>query len=548
MKKLLLFLVLIYSISFGENITWTDVTSNYNLPNGVKLFKGTRTSPILQAYYFDVDLNNPNIAIRPYLATSAATVKVLNAQFGAYASVNGGFFGGSTSYSAVIYPNEVKAQNVGSLTRNGLTYPVMRGFFGMKNNRELSVDWIYHFNNTMAGIYKYDNPLNYIYNDPNPKPAPTQSTGIVYDSLLVGIGGGPVLVKNGQVHVTYNEEIMWGSGVGLDNGDPRTAIGYTANKHVLIMVVDGRQSTISTGIGLTALAQEFITLGCVEALNLDGGGSTQMAVGNQFVNSPSEQRAVPVIFAITHSDSLHLPKEPTFEKIIDTGDPEASLNGPDWFPTANTGFYGTTAAQLNAVGTGESYAQFNLNLTKEASYQVYGWWVASSNRCKNTPFIIEHKDGIDTVRADQSTSGSTWKLIGTYTFAGTSNENVKISDAGTGSNVYVVADAIRLVSYDSVFVSVDETVSTPVDFNLSQNYPNPFNPSTTINYSIADQQFVNLTIYNIVGEKVKELVNQEQNTGNYSVNFNAEGLSSGTYFYTLRAGNIITTKKMTLLK
>lgn len=547
MKKLLLFLVFIYSFSFGENITWTDVTSNYNLPNGVKLFKGTRTTPLLQAYYFDVDLNNPNIAIRPYLAASAATVKVLNAQFGAYASVNGGFFGGSTSYSAVIYPNEVKAQNIASVTRNGLTYPLMRGFFGMKNNRELSVDWIYHFNNTMAGIYKYDNPINYIYNDPTPQTAPTQSAGTVYDSLLIGIGGGPVLVKNGQVHVTYNEEIMWGSGVWLNNSDPRTAIGYTANKHVLIMVVDGRQGTISAGIGLTDLAQEFITLGCVEALNLDGGGSTQMAVGNQFVNSPSEQRAVPVIFAITHTDSLHLPKVPTFEKIIDTGDPEVQMVG-NWNASANAGFWGTTPSLIKSIGNGESYAQFNLNLTKEASYQVYGWWVASSNRCKNTPYIITHKNGIDTVRADQSTSGSTWKLIGTYTFAGTSNENVKISDAGTGSNVYVVADAIRLVSYDSVFVSVDETISTPVNFNLSQNYPNPFNPSTTINYSIADQQFVNLSIYNIVGEKVKELVNQEQNTGNYSVNFNAEGLSSGVYFYTLRTGNFVTTKKMTLLK
>ncbi len=548
MKKLITIIILFSSICFAQNITWSDVTAFYNLPDGVKLFTGERTSPILKAYYFDVDLNNPKLAIRPYISTSPSTVNVLNSRFGAYASVNGGFFGGTTSYSAVIYPNEVKAQNIASVTRNSKTYPVMRSFFGMKNNRELSVDWIYHFNNTLAGIYTYSAPLNYAYNDPTPLAAPLQSNGTEYQNLLVGIGGGPALVKNGQVNITYNQEVMWGSGVGLDNRDPRTAVGYTSNKHVIILVADGRQ-TISEGLSLPELAQVFVNLGCVEAMNLDGGGSTQMALGNQFVNSPSEQRSVPVILSITHVDSLHLPKEPTFEKIIDTGDPEASLNGPDWFPTANTGFWGTTSAQLNAVGIGLSYAQFNLNLTKEASYEVYGWWVSSANRCKTTPFIIKHKGITDTVKVDQTLNGSSWKKIGTYTFDGSADETVKISDAGTGSAVYVVADAIRLVSYDSIFVvSVDDKDIKPLSFNLEQNYPNPFNPTTIINYSIVENGPVNISVYNVLGQKVNEIINKTQNAGEYSVSFDAQNLCSGIYFYTLKTNNFTQTKKMMLVR
>jgi len=555
MKKLILLFIICSNYLFSQPITWTDVSAFYNLPNGVKLFEGTRNSPKLKAYYFDVDLNSPNIAVRPYITSSPSTVNVLTSRFGAYAAINGGFFGGSTSYSAVVYPNEVKAQNVATVTRNNKSYPVIRSFFGVDKNKQPAVEWIYHFNNTLQGLYKFNQPLQYVIDDPNPLPPPQQSQGTVYENLLVGIGGGPTLVKNGILNITWNEEIMWGSGVGLDNRDPRTAIGYTANKHVIMLVADGRQSE-SEGLALPEVAAFFIGLGCVEAMNLDGGGSTQMALGNQFVNSPSEQCAVPVIFAITHIDSLHLPKEPTFEKIIDTGDPEASLNGGDWFPTANSGYWGTTPAQLNAVGNGDSYAQFNLNLSKEAKYDVFAWWVASSNRSKATPFVVEHKNGIDTVYLDQSLNGSSWVKIGTFTFAGTSNESVKITDQGSPNGTYVVADAIRIISYDSTFVvSVDnEKESLPADFTLFQNFPNPFNPSTKIGFSLPELSNVSLIVYNSLGEKVATLIdNNTLNKGNHFVvwdskNDNGNLVPSGIYFYSLQANGKTITKKMALVK
>ncbi len=86
------------------------------------------------------------------------------------------------------------------------------------------------------------------------------------------------------------------------------------------------------------------------------------------------------------------------------------------------------------------------------------------------------------------------------------------------------------------------------DFSLHQNYPNPFNPSTTIKYGITERTFVGLKIYDILGREVDILVNEEQGAGYYNINFNAYQLASGVYFYQLRAGNFIETKKMLLIK
>lgn len=86
------------------------------------------------------------------------------------------------------------------------------------------------------------------------------------------------------------------------------------------------------------------------------------------------------------------------------------------------------------------------------------------------------------------------------------------------------------------------------NFNLMQNFPNPFNPITTINYSLDINSFVRMDIYNILGEKVETLVNEFQNSGNYKVNFNANYLPSGIYFYKLVSNNRVLVNKMSLIK
>ncbi|MDP3684246.1 MAG: T9SS type A sorting domain-containing protein, partial [Ignavibacteria bacterium] len=92
----------------------------------------------------------------------------------------------------------------------------------------------------------------------------------------------------------------------------------------------------------------------------------------------------------------------------------------------------------------------------------------------------------------------------------------------------------------------DRTV--PAEFSLSQNYPNPFNPSTTINWRMAASSYVTLKVYDVLGKEVTTLVNNELEAGSHSVNFDASNLSSGIYFYELRAGNFIQNKKMILMR
>ena len=86
------------------------------------------------------------------------------------------------------------------------------------------------------------------------------------------------------------------------------------------------------------------------------------------------------------------------------------------------------------------------------------------------------------------------------------------------------------------------------DFKVYQNYPNPFNPSTTISYVIPRRSNVSLKIYNVTGKEVASLVNEVKEAGSYSVNFNAEKLSSGVYFYKITADKFSSARKMILIK
>ena len=88
----------------------------------------------------------------------------------------------------------------------------------------------------------------------------------------------------------------------------------------------------------------------------------------------------------------------------------------------------------------------------------------------------------------------------------------------------------------------------PIKFRLSQNYPNPFNPSTSIQYAVSSRQFVSLKVYDVLGNEVATLVNEEKPAGSYKVEFDGTDLTSGIYFYKLQARIFAETKKMILLK
>jgi hypothetical protein len=94
----------------------------------------------------------------------------------------------------------------------------------------------------------------------------------------------------------------------------------------------------------------------------------------------------------------------------------------------------------------------------------------------------------------------------------------------------------------------DEQNNLPIVFALEQNYPNPFNPTTTIKYTIPTSQFVTLNVFDMIGREITSLVNEEKSPGNYEVKFDGSSFASGIYFYRLKAGNYLETKKILLIK
>ena len=143
-----------------------------------------------------------------------------------------------------------------------------------------------------------------------------------------------------------------------------------------------------------------------------------------------------------------------------------------------------------------------------------------------------------------------WNVIGFI--PGNGNSNIihqyvfQDKDLLSGNYQY----RLKQIDNDGTFEysnSIEVTI-LPKQFALYQNYPNPFNPSTTISYDLPVNDFVTLKIYDVIGNELETLINEEQPAGYHKINFNASGFSSGMYFYTLQSGNKIFTNKMILIK
>jgi len=127
--------------------------------------------------------------------------------------------------------------------------------------------------------------------------------------------------------------------------------------------------------------------------------------------------------------------------------------------------------------------------------------------------------------------------------------NSSLINAGTDVGIAFIGSAPDIGAFESNVVnSINGSEIIPGKFTLSQNYPNPFNPATTIEYTVPVKSRIILTIYNLEGQKIKELVNENKPAGKYSVTFNAGELASGIYFYKLSDGSRTLSRKMVLIK
>ncbi|HMS65408.1 MAG TPA: T9SS type A sorting domain-containing protein, partial [Ignavibacteria bacterium] len=103
-------------------------------------------------------------------------------------------------------------------------------------------------------------------------------------------------------------------------------------------------------------------------------------------------------------------------------------------------------------------------------------------------------------------------------------------------------------NFEYFYLNNEVNVLPPAKFSLSQNFPNPFNPKTVISYKLATGSFIKVDVFDILGNKVKNLVNADQIAGSYSVEFDGSDLASGNYFYKLQSEKFTEIKRMTLIK
>lgn len=115
-------------------------------------------------------------------------------------------------------------------------------------------------------------------------------------------------------------------------------------------------------------------------------------------------------------------------------------------------------------------------------------------------------------------------------------------------NGYAVGQDGVILKLDPALVNVEDEVTSLTQFILHQNYPNPFNPSTNLQYAIGSGQIVTLKVYDVLGNEIATLVNEEKQAGSYNVEFDGSGLPSGIYFYQIKTNKTIQTKKMVYLK
>ena len=203
-----------------------------------------------------------------------------------------------------------------------------------------------------------------------------------------------------------------------------------------------------------------------------------------------------------------------------------SIGNSDYSNEANATT--TLAAPSNLTGTEGETGILNLTWTDNSSTE--------------TGFYLERKDG-------DGSSFIIHKILGPNL--------ISFSDSNLTPGQYYayrlkaftgIVESNYSNEFEIVIVSINSEIGIPNKFELFQNYPNPFNPSTQISYQLPENSFVNLVVYNIIGQKVAELVNQEKTSGKYSVKFDASNLPSGVYIYKLQAGEFSSVKKMLLTK
>ena len=300
------------SLNSFAQLKWVNVDHQYQpLPASVHVFY---TADSIQgkpnhAYYVSADLKDKQLLFETqstngkrstpsqFYASESKPLLVMNCSFFEFKH--------NTNVSLIIQDSKQVAYTVSSIARKGkdtFTYlhPVS-GAIGITKKRKADVAWVLS-DSTQKYPWAIQAPIKPVLDSL----AQTNIPSLLAKSnfkpwkMQAATAGGPVLVQEGQVRISNNEEMKF-AGKAIADKHPRTAMGYTPQGQLIYLVVEGRFPGKSEGATLPELATILKDLGCVEALNLDGGGSSAMLVNGKPTITPSDkegERPVPAVMMI----------------------------------------------------------------------------------------------------------------------------------------------------------------------------------------------------------------------------------------------------------
>lgn len=317
MRNLFSLVLVILPFSLFAQFQWNDVSDTWkNVPAGVKLYEfrdSVEGQPVV-AFAAVVMLNEKkNKFTTAHTKNERITPQAFyEREKKPFLVVNGTFFSFQTNknLNVLVKDGKLTSYNVHDVALNGrdsgyYAHP-FRSAIGIFQNRTADVAWVY--TDSISSI-PYASQKSIVL----PRSKGIRSTNSQQSEwknrfqpwpVETAIGGGPVLIQNGRIDIYNNEERMF-MGKAIADLHPRTAMGYTNKGELVILVVEGRHKNVSVGVSLIQLAAMMQSLGCVEALNLDGGGSTCMLIQGRPVIRVSDlkdgeptQRPVPGVFMI----------------------------------------------------------------------------------------------------------------------------------------------------------------------------------------------------------------------------------------------------------
>jgi len=293
-------------------LRWQRVDSLYRpLPASFHVYRSTDSLEGFPsvAYYVSARLKDRDLQ---FTATTGQGKRFTPAQFyqieqSPLLVVNCTFFSFTTNenYNLVVRDGKLEAYNITSLRGTGndslFYYYPTRGAIGIDRKRRADVAWTFT-DSTRRWPYAFEEmPVVAKGKDTVPSIYSLNDIEWKWWKMRTAVGGGPVLIHDGKIRITTREEQLFPDSRADGERNPRTAMGYTRDGRLIILVVQGRTPGVAAGATLLQEAQLLSQLGCYEALNLDGGGSSCLLVNGKETIHPSDregQRPVPAVFLI----------------------------------------------------------------------------------------------------------------------------------------------------------------------------------------------------------------------------------------------------------